>query len=137
MLESVRGWCESESETYIGVVEHEGGGGIDGNGACVCGRVRFLTGMDLESIELRSLVVVVRRHVSLQVGSWEGRIEGMVEGQLRVFKEGRKPLKSNRAIARHRPGRDTRARDMHAHRHMIAGDAIRCGYNTSALGGKW
>ena len=63
MLESRRRWGESESETYLGVIEHEGGGGIDGNGACICGRVRFLTGMDLESIELGSLVVVVRRHV--------------------------------------------------------------------------
>ena len=70
MLEYVRRW--GESETYLGVVEYEGGGCIDGNGARVCGRVRFLPAMDLESIEFRSLVVVMRRHVSVQVsGIWE------------------------------------------------------------------
>lgn len=136
MLESLRRWGESEGETYLGVVEHEGGGGIDWNGACVCGRVRFLTGMDLESIELRSLVVVVRRHVFLQVSGRKGLRSGLRDSSGSLKKDG---SPSNRAISRHSLGRP-RARDMHAYRHMFASDTVHIAGTIRAhwaLGGEW
>lgn len=60
--------------------------------------------MDLESIELRSLVVVVRRHVSVQVSSiCEGElreVEGKVgDSSIESLKKDGSP--SNGAIARH------------------------------------
>jgi hypothetical protein len=67
--------ARGECQTYIRVVEYKGGGGIDWNGACICSRVRFLTGVDLKSIKLGGLVVVVRGHGACKNlgGGLEGR----------------------------------------------------------------
>ena len=60
-------------------------------------------------------------------GIWEEGFEVWIEGQLRVFKERRKPLKSRNQSSQPRARYESpRARDMHAHRHIFALRAIRC-----------